>query len=187
MVVILPTKWNYEAMLQVERLRQLAGVILSPTICFALLCLFLRPRDEGVGKLMYHMILIALATSDIAQAILQYKYRNYYPCGFLFAMIPVFVLVYRKLLQIRKRMAQLPPAELSNFLCNQILLKSVGSIAPVILFSLEALSCMTPNYDEYPDPEYASLYLCEGTMTVSMLLYAPLSLYYHRHFHKPLE
>ena len=43
-------------------------------------------------------------------------------------------------LKLRKKAAQLSPAELSNFLCSTVLIGGVNAMAPMIFFTLDSLS-----------------------------------------------
>eukprot|EP00518_Triparma_eleuthera_P000388 CAMPEP_0182453030 /NCGR_PEP_ID=MMETSP1319-20130603/263_1 /TAXON_ID=172717 /ORGANISM="Bolidomonas pacifica, Strain RCC208" /LENGTH=153 /DNA_ID=CAMNT_0024650917 /DNA_START=663 /DNA_END=1121 /DNA_ORIENTATION=+ len=59
-----------------------------------------------------------------------------------FARIPFWLAAHWLLLKLRRKVAQLPPAELSNFLCHTVLLGGVSAMAPMIFFMFEAVSCM---------------------------------------------
>eukprot|EP00518_Triparma_eleuthera_P002738 CAMPEP_0182458868 /NCGR_PEP_ID=MMETSP1319-20130603/4109_1 /TAXON_ID=172717 /ORGANISM="Bolidomonas pacifica, Strain RCC208" /LENGTH=67 /DNA_ID=CAMNT_0024657641 /DNA_START=1 /DNA_END=201 /DNA_ORIENTATION=+ len=61
---------------------------------------------------------------------------------FSLARIPFWFTAYWLGLKLRRKAAQLPPAELSNFLCHTVLLGGVSAMAPMIFFMFEAVSCM---------------------------------------------
>jgi len=53
-----------------------------------------------------------------------------------------YLAAYWLLLKLRRKAAQLPPAELSKFLCHIVLVGGVSAMAPMIFFMFEAVSCM---------------------------------------------
>jgi len=61
----------------------------------------------------------------------------------LFAMlrIPCYYLIFWLGLKLRKLAAELPPQELSNFLCQTVLLKGAAAMGTMLFFSFETLSC----------------------------------------------
>ena len=83
------------------------------------------------------------------------------------AMIPPLLPVYWLALKLRRKAAQLPPAELSNFLCHTVLVGGVSAMAPMILFIFEGVSCMASG-DGLGDKQ------CENTAIAAMWLSAYL-------------
>ena len=55
--------------------------------------------------------------------------------------IPFYCVAYMLGLKLRKKAAQLPSRELSNFLCNTVLLGGISAVAPIIFFAFEVMSC----------------------------------------------
>ena len=58
------------------------------------------------------------------------------------ARTPFWLVTYWLGLKLRRKAAQLSPAELSNFLCHTVLVGGVSAMAPMIFFMFEAVSCM---------------------------------------------
>eukprot|EP00518_Triparma_eleuthera_P000213 CAMPEP_0182459934 /NCGR_PEP_ID=MMETSP1319-20130603/4947_1 /TAXON_ID=172717 /ORGANISM="Bolidomonas pacifica, Strain RCC208" /LENGTH=150 /DNA_ID=CAMNT_0024658953 /DNA_START=124 /DNA_END=573 /DNA_ORIENTATION=+ len=63
------------------------------------------------------------------------------------ARIPFWLITYWLMLKIRRKAAQLPPAELSNFLCHTVLQGGASAMAPIIFFTFETVSCMASEDD----------------------------------------
>ena len=51
------------------------------------------------------------------------------------------IVIFRQMLKLRESVAKLPPQELSEFLCQTILVKGIAAIGPMIFFSFETVAC----------------------------------------------
>ena len=128
------------------------------------LALFLRPKDAGAGLKISHLQLFMLAGGGLATAAAGYMRQGKALFGWaIISVIPFIILIYWLALMLRRKAAQLPPAELSDFLCYRVLLGGVSAMAPMFFFIFEAVSCMTSN-DGLTDV------MCENTAWAAMFL-----------------
>ena len=54
--------------------------------------------------------------------------------------LPFWFIVYALGLKLRKKAPQLPPTELSNYLCRTVLFVGVSAMTTIIFFTFESLS-----------------------------------------------
>ena len=128
------------------------------------LAVALRPKDEGVGLKILHLQFFFFAIwSELAVAVgnFQGSYTIYGWSALL--RIPFWLITYWLGLKLRRKAAQLPPAELSNFLCHTALVGGASAMAPMIFFIFEAVSCITSG-DVLGDDQ------CENTTIAAMCL-----------------
>ena len=79
-------------------------------------------------------------------------------------LLPYFFVMYMLLLKLRRKVAQLPPVELSNFLCHNVLVRGVSAMAPMIFFIFEAVSCMISAEEGW------EVWQCQNTNTAAVFL-----------------
>ena len=129
------------------------------------LAVFLRPKDEGAGlKIQLLQFFIFAIGSEVATAVgnFQGSYTTFSAWAAL-ARIPFWLITYWLGLKLKREAAQLPPADLSKFLCHIVLLGGVSAMAPMTFFMFEAVSCMASG-DGLGDDQ------CENTAIAAMCL-----------------
>ena len=142
-----------------------AGYLLLP-IAFTcwILGVFLRPKDEGARLKILHLQFFFFGIgSEVAASAILFQAGGASTGSAALARIPFYLIAYWLLLKLRRKAAQLPPAELSNFLCHTVLLSGVRAIAPMMFFMFEALSCMASG-DGIGDD------LCANTLCAAVFL-----------------
>ena len=142
-----------------------AGYLLLP-IAWACMLLgaYLRPKDEGAGLKVLHLQFFVIAIgSEVAGAVGNFQGGLVASGWASLAKIPLWLTAYWLALKLRRKAAQLPPAELSNFLCHTVLVGGVSAMAPMIFFMFEAVSCMASG-DGIGDD------LCTNTSVAAMSL-----------------
>ena len=103
----------------------------------------MTPKDEGAGLKILHLQFFFFAIgSEVATAVGLFREGLVATGWASLAMTPLYLIAYWLGLKLRRKAAQLPPAELSKFLCHTVLLGGVSTMAPMIIFIFEAVSCM---------------------------------------------
>ena len=92
------------------------------------------------------------------------------------ARIALWLITYWLALKLRGKAAQLPPADLSNFLCQTVLVGGGSAMAPMIFFMFEAVSCMANgdglDDDQCENTTYAAMYLSTYLVFITMITIA---------------
>ncbi|GMH73979.1 hypothetical protein TL16_g06338 [Triparma laevis f. inornata] len=94
--------------------------------------------------------------------------------------IPVWLIAFRLTLKLREQAAQLAEKELSEFLCQSVLVKGTVAMGPMLFFSFEALSCFV-SQDSFTNGQCnntskAAVYLSAYIAITTMLSMARKSL-----------
>ena len=140
-------------------------MILPMVMTCMVVAVVLRPKDEGAGIKILHLQFFLFAFgSEGAAAVGDFQRRK--AAGGWFGLLRLVIFwptTYILLFKLRRKAARLPPPALSNFLCNTILLQSLGrAMVPMIFFTFEALSCVASNgfeTDQCDNTSYAALCL----------------------------
>ena len=102
-----------------------------------------RPKDEGAGiKVLHLQFFIFAIVKEVAVAVGNFRGGKVASGWTSLARIPFWLITYWLGLKLRRKAAQLPPAELPNFLCHTVLVGGVSAMAPMIFFMFEAVSCI---------------------------------------------
>ena len=160
-----------------DRVLRIGGLYLSLAIICMVAAIFLRPKDEGAGiKLLHLQFFLFAIISEIVLAVGNFRagYRGHAWIA-LIRMVLFWPFMYALGLKLRRKAAQLSPAELSNFLCKTVLLGGVRSVVPILFFTFETLSCYLAN-PRKEDMGMASE-TCSNTMIASMFLSAYLAVF----------
>ena len=123
----------------------------------------MRPRDIGASLKTLHIQFCICAGSEVAAAISHFRGGDDVRFLLLLANIPFWLITYWLGLNLGRKAAQLPQAELSYFLCNTILLGGVRAMTQMIFFIFEAVSWMASG-DELEDDQ------CENISSAAMSL-----------------
>ena len=120
------------------------------TVPIASICLtmavFSRPKDEEAGIKILQLQYFGFAFGALGAGSIGLFRDGRHTFGCIVGVAVFFMciaLIFN--LKLRRKAAQLPPPELSKFLCNTVLLGGVGAMAPMIFFSFETLSCFASN------------------------------------------
>ena len=134
----------------------------------------LRPKDEGTGlKLLHIQFFVFAILSELASAIGKFRRPGYVLSGLSALLrVPFWCLLYAMGLKLRTKTAQLPPADLSEFLCNHLLLRGIGAMAPMIFFTFETVSCFVGEgleSDQCNNTMYAALSLSAYVAVIAVV------------------
>ena len=127
------------------------------------LAVLLRPKDEGAVKILHLQFITLAIGSEVTSCVGWFRQGEVNEGLASLARIPFWLVSYWLALKLRRKAAQLPPAELSKFLCHTVLLGGVSAMAPMIFFMFEAVSCIATG-DGLEDD------LCENTTRAAMSL-----------------
>ena len=140
----------------------IALMILPIVVTFGVISMMLRPKDEGLGIIALHSQFTIFSFGLGVGALGYHRNGNrMYRASSITVLISVLI-AYALGLQLRRKAAQLPPAQLSSYICNTVLLGGVSAMAPMLFFTFEAVSCIASNGIESNE--------CDNTMHASNLL-----------------
>ena len=121
----------------------MAYLILPIVALSFVMAVFYKPKRTDVGYkrfLYFHFFTFAIV-SEVGVAV------GYFRSGLIFAgwiaifRIPCWCLIFWLGLKLRASTAKLPPQELSDFLCQTVLVKGTAAMGTMLLFSFETVSC----------------------------------------------
>ena len=121
--------------------------------------IFMRPKDKkGAGLKFLHIQVVIFAFGGLGALVLGFFQDGEISFALIASIALLSIcLVYIIALKLREKAAQLPQAELSNFLCNTVLVGGAGAMVPMVFFTFETLSCVMSNGLESD--------MCENTTT----------------------
>lgn len=126
-----------------DRYLLLSRVILAIAGISFVLSLFMKPKrtDKRYKTFLVFHFISFIGANEICVAI--GDYRKGILVGWVLALARLFLwtLLFNQGLKMRAVAARLPPKELSQFLCQTVLVKGSSAIAPIIFFSFEAIAC----------------------------------------------
>ncbi|GMH63274.1 hypothetical protein TL16_g03669 [Triparma laevis f. inornata] len=151
----------------IEYFNTVGNSILPISATSFLLALFTKPKRDDklyMGILYFHFFTFLIFGELILSA--GNLAAGYETEGiFTLLRIPVWCYVFKKGLKLRESAGRLPPEELSEFLCQTVLVKGTATIGPMIFFSFETVSCFIAQ-SSYVD----GLYGCSDTARASLYL-----------------
>ncbi|GMH82038.1 hypothetical protein TrST_g3249 [Triparma strigata] len=161
-----------------EYINTFANSILPVAAMSFLLSFFMKPKrvDRPYLYFLYFHFFTFLIFGELASST-GLLVPGYLMEGlFILLRIPVWCFMFKKALKLRASAAELPPDELSDFLCQTVLLKGSASVGPMIFFSFETVSCFisqgSVSDGKCSDTARASLYL-----SVYLLVLTTLSIF----------
>ncbi|GMH90122.1 hypothetical protein TrVE_jg3456 [Triparma verrucosa] len=113
------------------------------TLSFVMAVLYKPKRsDAGYKRFLYFHFFTFAVVSEVAVAIgaLQIATNDDWVMA-LFLRIPCWWLAFWLGLRLRASAAKLPPQELSDFLCQTVLVKGTSAMGTMLFFSFETVSC----------------------------------------------
>lgn len=146
-------------------------VILPIVQCSFAMAMFMKPkREDGDYKwFVYFSFFMFAVVTEGAFSVGLFKLGSikFGVAGIL--RISMWYAIFWVELKFRESAAKLPPQELSNFLCQSVLVKLTAAIGPLVFFSFETVSCFI-SQGSLDNEE------CENTSNAS-LFYQPTSQY----------
>lgn len=134
-------------MLTLDNIWEIQAHISAPLVAISfILAMMMKPRRNSKLYRFFiftHMSLFAVL-GELTIAIGMFRRDNGTSFGVAAIMrIVIFWLpIFYILMQVRRRIAALPDNELSDFLCQTIIARGTASIAPIIFFSFETVTCL---------------------------------------------
>ena len=151
---------------------QVGNMIIAIVGTCMVIAVVLRPKDEGAGIKVLHLQFAVFAIgSELAYAVGDFRHGDNFGAVLNLIRIVIFWLpVYVLSLKLRRRVAQLPPALISKYICNSVLCGGVKAMSPMIFFSFETLSCVAGNgleSDQCKNTSMAALFLSIYLATIT--------------------
>ena len=114
---------------------QATSLLLPIAATCMILGVFLRPTDQGAGIKILHLQFFSFGIgSEVFFAVGLFKDGFPFSALTALARIPLWLIAYWLGLKLRRKAAQLPPAQLSKYLCHTVLVGGVSAMAPMIFF-----------------------------------------------------
>ncbi|GMH98487.1 hypothetical protein TrVE_jg9990 [Triparma verrucosa] len=155
----------YGATLNILCMLMVALIFPITALSFSM-AVFYKPKrtDAGYKRFLYFHFFTFAVVSESALGIGSIFRRGLTFMGlFTLFRIPFWCLAFRLGLKFRESAAKLPPQELSDFLCQTVLVKGTAAIGPMLFLSFEAISCFI-SQDSLDNGQ------CSNTLIASMLL-----------------
>ena len=100
-----------------------------------------RRRDAGYKRFLYFHFFPSAIVSEIGGAVGNFRTGQPFKGWFALFRILLYCLAFWLGLKLRESAAKLPPQELSDFLCQSVLVKGTSAMGTMLFFSSETVSC----------------------------------------------
>ena len=100
-----------------------------------------KRTDVGYKRILYFHFFTFAIVSEVGAAVGNFRQESTFAGGFAIFRIPIWCLIFFLALRLRESAAKLSPQELSNFLCQAVLVKGTTAMGTMLFFSFEAVSC----------------------------------------------
>ena len=172
---IYPLLWVCYGVTLEDKYRFMAGIILPiVALSFVMAILYKPKRTDVVYQrfLNFHFFTF-FVVSEVAAAVGHFS-KDLPLKGWLAITRAVcWYLPFWLGLKLRASAAKLPPQELSDFLCQTVLLKGTAAMGPMLFFSFEAISCFISqgslSNGQCNNTSHAALYLSLYLSLLTML------------------
>ena len=121
----------------------MAGLILPIVTQSFVMAMFYKPRrtDAGYKRLLYFHFFTFSVLSEVGAAVGDFRLGLIFNGFFCIFKIPLWCLAFWLGLELRESAGKLPPQELSDFLCQTVLVKCTAAMGPMLFFAFETISC----------------------------------------------
>jgi len=126
-----------------EKYWLLGYVILANAGLSFVMTMFYKPKrtDTGYKLFLYFHFFSFAIVGETGNAVGCFRMGLIYNGLLVLLRIPLWCLAFWLGLKLRSSAGKLPPQELSDFLCQTVLVKGTAAIGPMLFFSFEAVSC----------------------------------------------
>lgn len=135
--------WVCYAVTLKDMFESIGDFVAPPIITYFILTLAMKPKRTDVGYkrfIDFHFISFVIV-AELAAAVGNFrKGLIFHGCFSIFRILPESFL-FKQCSAVRKAAAKLPPKELSEFLCQTVLVKGTAALGPMLFFALEIISC----------------------------------------------
>ena len=107
------------------------------------MAVFYKPKRTDVGYkrfLYFHFFMFAIV-SEVGYGVGDFRLGKQFEAWFCIFRVPLWCLAFWLGLKLRASAAKLPLQELSEFLCQTVLVKGTAAMGPMLFFSFETVSC----------------------------------------------
>ncbi|GMI09881.1 hypothetical protein TrVE_jg13446 [Triparma verrucosa] len=122
----------------------MADVILPIVALSLVMAMFYKPKRTDVGYkrfLYFHFFTFAIV-SEVGTAIGDFRLDLIFNGFFAIFRALIYFCILLFTLKLRASAAKLPSQELSDFLCQTVLVKGTVAMGPMLFFSFETVSCL---------------------------------------------
>ncbi|GMH62352.1 hypothetical protein TrST_g13759 [Triparma strigata] len=154
-----------------------AGLIQPIVALSFVMALFSYPKRTDasyISFLYFHFFTFAVA-SEIGVVVGNFRLGLIF--GGLFALfrLPLWSLAFWLGLKLRASAAKLPPQELSDFLCQTVLLKGTAAMGTMLFFSFEAVACFI-SQKSFDNGQCENTSLAATSLSISLAILTTLSI-----------
>ena len=123
--------------------RLMSHLIISIVTLSWVMAVVYKPKrtDAGYKRFLYFHFFTFAVVGEVSFAIGDFRSGKYLAGWVPILRIPVWYLNFWLGLKLRTSAAKLPPQELSDFLCQTVLVKGFSAMGTMLFFSFEAVSC----------------------------------------------
>ncbi|GMI01543.1 hypothetical protein TrLO_g10204 [Triparma laevis f. longispina] len=127
-----------------DKYRFMATLILPLVALSLAMAVLYKPKrsDAGYMRFLYFHFFTFAVVSAVAVTVGCFRRGLVLLRWFAIFSIPIFCLAFWLGLKLRESAAKLPPQELSDFLCQTVLVKGTSAMGTMLFFSFEVVSCL---------------------------------------------
>eukprot|EP00519_Triparma_laevis_P013418 CAMPEP_0182490718 /NCGR_PEP_ID=MMETSP1321-20130603/474_1 /TAXON_ID=91990 /ORGANISM="Bolidomonas sp., Strain RCC1657" /LENGTH=1006 /DNA_ID=CAMNT_0024692943 /DNA_START=67 /DNA_END=3084 /DNA_ORIENTATION=- len=154
----------------------LADIILPYSALSFTLSLLTKPKRRDAAYMRFLIFqLITFVLPEMISSVMSNLRMGEVFSGVCYAVVgmPLWYFSFKHMLRIREASASLPPKELSEFLCQTVLVRGLLALGPLVFFSFEIISCAMSQYSivngQCANTSTASFYLSLILIVVTLL------------------
>ena len=166
----------------------LMGKLILPIVGLSwMMAVFYKPKrtDAGYKRFLYFHFFTFATVSEVAIGVGDFRLGLVFRGLFTIFRATLWCIVFWLGLKLRASAAKLPPQELSDFLCQRVLVKGTAAMGPMLFFSFEAVSCFisqgSPDNEQCYNTSYAAMFL-----SVSLAVLISMSIF-NKTVHKNVQ
>ena len=150
----------------------IAVLILPITVPSCVMAVLYKPKrtDVGYKRFLYFHFFTLAVVSECGGAVGCFLTNLVFSGWFCLFRIPCYVIAFWLGLKLRASAATLPPQELSDLLCQTVLVKGTTAMGTMLFFSFETVSCFI-SQDSLSNGQ------CSNTTSAGMLLSLYLAIF----------
>ncbi|GMH64909.1 hypothetical protein TrLO_g12672 [Triparma laevis f. longispina] len=121
----------------------MAGLIQPITALSFVMAVVYKPKrtDAGYNRFLYFHFFTLPVASEVGAAVGYFRSGLVFNGWFAIFRVPIWCLGFWLGLKLRESAAKLPPQELSDLLCQTVLVKCKAAMGTMLFFSFETISC----------------------------------------------
>ncbi|GMH88267.1 hypothetical protein TrVE_jg3806 [Triparma verrucosa] len=149
----------------VEKYFSMGNLILPIVALSFVMAVAFKPKrtDASYKRFLYFHFFTFAVAGEVSSAVGSFRTDQSLIGWSVLFRVPLWCLAFRLGLKLRESAAKLPPQELSDFLCQTVLVRGTAAMGTMLFFSFEAISCFI-SQDSFSNGQ------CKNTSHAAMFL-----------------